>query len=421
MKDQWLKDIHDRMSDFEVEEPAGLWDAIEGGLDVVQPVSLYRATWHRRLKRISAAAAMLAVVATLCRFILWDEATGVSDPVDYAEIPAVKKHAGDSGVDEVLLDGSRDFAASVEDTFSEAMRLESATLSVENGDDCSLPAVSAKNGEAVPAADTAVVNDNEFVPDRKTPDGFKKKASSRKMLYAGASPGSTRGHGRISVSAFTSGGIGMAMNGRSSMGEAAGVAGAAGAQWNDSPMLGFLLFNKGLDVESEIKHRLPVKTGMTLAYQVNDRLSVETGLIYTNLTSDLKFGGENHYFSGRQTLHYVGVPFNVRYRAFSWRRFEVYASAGVTGEKCVSGKSSKDYMFDNRKVETETDNVEVKPLQWSLNVAAGLQFNVAKAVGVYAEPGVGYYFDNGSPVRTIYKDKPFNFNMNLGLRLTLGR
>ncbi|MDE6164922.1 MAG: porin family protein, partial [Muribaculaceae bacterium] len=65
MKDQWLKDIHDRMSDFEVEEPAGLWDAIEDGLDVVPPVSLYRATWRRRLKRISAAAAILAVVATL--------------------------------------------------------------------------------------------------------------------------------------------------------------------------------------------------------------------------------------------------------------------------------------------------------------------------------------------------------------------
>ena len=421
MKDQWLKDIHDRMSDFEVEEPAGLWDASEDGLDVVPPMSLYRATWRRRLRRISAAAAILAVVATLCRFILWDEATGGADPVDYAEIPAAKEHVGDSGVDEALLDGSRDFAASVEDAFSEAMRLESVTLNVENDDDCSSPEVPAENGEAVPAADTAVVKDNEFVPDHKTPDGFKKKVSSRKMLYADASPGALRGYGRISVSAFTSGGIGMAMNGRSSMGEAAGVAGAAGAQWNDSPMLGFLLFNKGLDVESEIKHRLPVKTGMTLAYQVNDRLSVETGLIYTNLTSDLKFGGENHYFSGRQTLHYVGVPLNVRYRAFSWRRFEVYASAGVTGEKCVSGKSLKDYMFDNQKVETEAYNVEVKPLQWSVNVAAGLQFNVVKAVGVYAEPGVGYYFDNGSPVRTIYKDKPFNFNMNLGLRLTLGR
>ena len=38
MKDQWLKDIRDRMADFETEEPAGLWDDIESGLTVTPTV-----------------------------------------------------------------------------------------------------------------------------------------------------------------------------------------------------------------------------------------------------------------------------------------------------------------------------------------------------------------------------------------------
>ena len=37
----------------------------------------------------------------------------------------------------------------------------------------------------------------------------------------------------------------------------------------------------------------------------------------------------------------------------------------------------------------------------------------------YAEPGVGYYFDNGSDVKTAYSDNPFNFNMKLGLRYSI--
>ena len=41
--------------------------------------------------------------------------------------------------------------------------------------------------------------------------------------------------------------------------------------------------------------------------------------------------------------------------------------------------------------------------------------------GIYAEPGVAYYFDNESSLPTIYQEKPFNFNLNMGLRFNLGK
>ena len=48
-------------------------------------------------------------------------------------------------------------------------------------------------------------------------------------------------------------------------------------------------------------------------------------------------------------------------------------------------------------------------------------FAVTKLLSIYAEPGVAYYFDNKSSLRTIYQEKPFNFNLNLGLRFNLGK
>ena len=57
--------------------------------------------------------------------------------------------------------------------------------------------------------------------------------------------------------------------------------------------------------------------------------------------------------------------------------------------------------------------------QWSVDASAGVQYNFSDSFGLYAEPGVGYYFDNGSNVKTIYKEKPFNFNLNVGFRLTV--
>jgi hypothetical protein len=101
------------------------------------------------------------------------------------------------------------------------------------------------------------------------------------------------------------------------------------------------------------------------------------------------------------------------------------AKAGGAVEKCVSGKRSiigsvstsnagKDEQFSGGE-----ENVKVKPLQWSLSAAAGAQFKITEKLGIYAEPGVVYYFDDGSNVNTIRKEHPFNFNIQLGVRFTL--
>ena len=59
-------------------------------------------------------------------------------------------------------------------------------------------------------------------------------------------------------------------------------------------------------------------------------------------------------------------------------------------EKCVYGKLGH---------EKQT----VKPVQWSVLGAVGAQYNLSRRWGLYVEPGVSYYFDDGSPVQTIRK------------------
>lgn len=49
----------------------------------------------------------------------------------------------------------------------------------------------------------------------------------------------------------------------------------------------------------------------------------------------------------------------------------------------------------------------------------GIQYDVLPQLGLYAEPGVKYYFDNGSPLINIFKDKPLNLNLQVGLRLNI--
>ena len=72
-------------------------------------------------------------------------------------------------------------------------------------------------------------------------------------------------------------------------------------------------------------------------------------------------------------------------------------------------------MSDDNTQSYDQDLRDRRP-QWSVNASAGLQYKINDILGVYLEPGVGYYFDNGSNVSTIYKEKPLNFNFTVGLR-----
>lgn len=87
-------------------------------------------------------------------------------------------------------------------------------------------------------------------------------------------------------------------------------------------------------------------------------------------------------------------------------------------EKCVSGRADTDYMSDGNVISESSSDIQVRPLQWSLNAALGAEVHFTPLVGFYVEPGASYFFNDGSDVSTIYKERPFNFNLEFGLRFS---
>lgn len=173
------------------------------------------------------------------------------------------------------------------------------------------------------------------------------------------------------------------------------------------------------ETETKVKHHQPVKIGLSVRFRFSDRLGIESGLSYSYLSSDISTCNSYDKRVTRQKLHYVGIPLNLNFNLWRNNKFDTYVSGGGMVEFCVSGHSSTKVSSDGSVwLDTETDLRETRP-QFSGNVSAGVQYNFSRQFGVYMEPGVSYYFDNGSNVITIYKDKPFNFNLNLGLRISV--
>ena len=154
---------------------------------------------------------------------------------------------------------------------------------------------------------------------------------------------------------------------------------------------------------ADIDHKQPLSFGVSVRKNLAKGFSVESGLTYTYLASDIRYEGSSEKIS--QKLHYIGIPVRANWNFVDTKNFTMYVSAGGAIEKCVYGKIG-------------TESETVKPVQLSVMGAVGAQYNVSKRVGVYVEPGVSYFFDDGSPVQTIRKENPCNFTLQAGIRLT---
>ena len=177
---------------------------------------------------------------------------------------------------------------------------------------------------------------------------------------------------------------------------------------------------KSDEIITQVKHRQPIKFGISMRYNLNRHWSLQTGLTYSSLISDFSFGKGAGRHSERQTLHYIGLPVNVSYSFVKTKRFNAYAIAGGEIEKLVKGESKQIEGNDPREKQSGISIKESRPI-FSLNAAVGGEYRFSRDVSAYIEPGMSHHFNNGSSVKNIYKDKPTNFNLNIGIRVNLNK
>lgn len=191
---------------------------------------------------------------------------------------------------------------------------------------------------------------------------------------------------------------------------AAGViAGSKGSKFMGGPLYSAVLVDKNevMDLRDAygsyfFEHKQPLSFGLTFRREFKYGLSLETGLNYTLLRSDVAVTGKVREI--RQQLHFIGIPLRVNWRFLRVGRFSMYVGAGGMGEKCVYAR------FGAEKI------TEPK-VQWSLSGILGAQCLLGRSVGIYFEPSVSHYLTHTS-LRTAYTDSSAALDLRFGLRFT---
>jgi hypothetical protein len=434
MKNNWQKDIHDRLGNYEKDAPDGLWEDIcremsdeNGGYRRNgKPSLLYRI---RRTAGIVAAASVALFLGYSIYSEYIDNEHGTSKMARSQMGTTLVK----SSDNESIVTDNRNIVADNSivrnNAYKECYSVDNAEASLPlTNDNDSLDIMSDSNKFEEPDR-TEDINTSDHEEDvirennNKQVDCFPKNNNYANLVAYNHDVGQRSSSSRASHWAISTSAMGTLKASKTitSIGDPVISTGPDDSDWEDNPMLDINIFNQGKEVKTEYKHRLPVHICVKVAYALNERLSIESGLTYTRLASDMKDGSQENYFTGEQKLNYVGIPVNVKYNIFAYKRLNLYGSAGVLAEKCVSGYVTEEYVINNATKKSETFDIDSKPLQMSVNAAAGVQFNVLDNIGIYAEPGVSYHFDDGSSLQTIYKEKPLNFNLNFGVRYTIDK
>jgi len=170
------------------------------------------------------------------------------------------------------------------------------------------------------------------------------------------------------------------------------------------------------DAAGKVKHKIPISGGLGVSYYLTDRLSIQSGAVYTLLRSSGSNYEDGNQSDWKQNLHFVGVPLSVSYSIAEWKRINFYISAGGMGEWNVAGKIKRTAIVENLEI-VGNEKLSMNNPMWSVNTRAGAVYPLWKFVNLYAEAGAAYYFDNKSGIETIRSNKPFNVSLQAGIRL----
>ena len=167
---------------------------------------------------------------------------------------------------------------------------------------------------------------------------------------------------------------------------------------------------------SDAEHQAPLSLGVILEKPLTERISVESGLVYTYLKSIYRTPG-NVEKNGVLQLHYLGIPLNVKVKIIKQPKWALYTSAGGMVEKGLRSHYRQAIesmsVITNKEVKSNIDG-----LQWSLSGGAGLDYKFSKDLSLFVEPRITYYLENNQPM-SARTEQPLNVGVNGGLRIEL--
>lgn len=416
--EDWLKIIKERVDNYESPVPKDLWSSIERDLPKKSLVTLY-------LKRTAAAIASIAAIAAIII------------TVRFANTNNPQKHLISSAKTNIIDEAKKQ--SENKDIVIETQEVkENLAQNIINEKQANIPVVSTYNPDSIsdkPA--TANIHSAIADNDKSANNGNNSRLKAIKEFNEAAKMTENHANGKdISLPAANNNdrrwSIAMAVNNGfgNSNSSANGFAPINNAyavnKYSSRPdrKMGHFNYvyssvvanNIEEETKTEIEYDIPLTYAAMFRYHFNNHWAIDAGIQFSYLGASWHSGSNNSYYSSTQKLVLIGIPVGASFTFVDSRFFTMYALAGASVDKCVTGNIKRFAQSGRKHANTGKRDLPEHPWQFSLNAGLGLQFNATDHIGIFAEPKATRFYDTAKELNI--RKHSTEFQLLVGLRLT---
>lgn len=170
-------------------------------------------------------------------------------------------------------------------------------------------------------------------------------------------------------------------------------------------------------IEQTERHSFPITFSLSLNRAFSERFSLGTGIQYSILRSQFTMGKNGNSIVEKQDVHYLGIPLQVSYQWFEYKRFSSYVSLGVTLNIPVYASQEIDYLVQWQSQFSQS-NRNRPPIQWQVGAGFGVQYQLGRNTAIFVESTFNWFVPSDTGIRTKWTEQPFVITCPIGIRLS---
>jgi RNA polymerase sigma factor (sigma-70 family) len=172
--------------------------------------------------------------------------------------------------------------------------------------------------------------------------------------------------------------------------------------------------DSGVHQETEsttsVHHLMPISFGVRFSKEFSPSWSIESGLQYNLLRSEITNTSGNWSYVQKVRANYLSIPLAISYNFMQINRINMYVSGGVSLDIPVDASLSSD-------VNNETQSLKY-PISISPSVGLGLEYKITHSSMLFVQPTLNYHIMKKSDYPILWQDRPASFELPVGIRIS---
>lgn len=376
MKGDWTEQLEDKLNQYSMAEPEGLWDALQSSL-AEQPKSLpvKSPDWRKRLT--IAIPASIAACLTLFLLLPSGNKRGDDAPVEILSASVNPASPAQTENVELLAMLAEETPSSpIQERISIASELPvSEETKLLDIDDEETVCSEGEQTQSIDIESSTIETERVDEPDF---EDWPHEEDREDRRYP-------------SVISFSAGGVSGKTN-AISMASAASSYQAIATPLRNSPFEN----TEGNVTKTELSDydwNVSFKMSLIAEKYLTGRFSIGSGISWSQID------GKMQYELGKAQANYIGIPLILNYDLFKNGHFSLSAITGATGAWGIAN----------------SDKLNIKGFQLSTSLGANARYSLGRHLALQMGVGADTYYPTGSKESCIFKERTTVLNLNVGL------